>query len=60
MADIVRGQNVSAAWEAYVPLDPVDNIFQRHYLLEILRENGSFKKENGLYSNIAKSIQSEF
>lgn len=47
MADIVRGQNVSAAWEAYSPLDPVDNIFQRHYLLELLRANGSFKKENG-------------
>jgi len=47
MADIVRGQNVSAAWEAYVPLDPTDNIFQRHYLLECLRENGSFEKENG-------------
>jgi hypothetical protein len=47
MADIVRGQNVSAAWEAYVPLDPVDNIFQRHWLLEMLRSNGSFKKENG-------------
>ncbi len=44
---INSGQNVSAAWEAYVPLDPTDNIFQRHFLLEQLRANGSFEKQNG-------------
>lgn len=47
MADIVRGQNVSAAWEAYVNEKPEDNIFTRHWLLENLRQNGSFKKQNG-------------
>ena len=45
---IVSGQNVSAAWEAYVPQDPTDNIFQRHWLLEQLRANGSFEKQNGV------------
>lgn len=48
MADIVRGQNVSAAWEAYVGTDPEDNIFTRHWLLEQLRANGSFEKQNGV------------
>lgn len=48
MADVVRGQNVAAAWEAYVGADPVDNIFQRHWLLEQLRANGSFEKQNGV------------
>jgi hypothetical protein len=47
MADIVRGQNVSAAWEAYVPQNPVDNIFTRHWLLENIRENGSFEEQHG-------------
>lgn len=47
MADVVRGQNVSAAWEAYVGTDPTDNIFARHWLLEQLRANGSFEKQNG-------------
>jgi hypothetical protein len=47
MADVVRGQNVAAAWEAYVNSDPEDNIFQRHYVLELLRANGSFEKQNG-------------
>lgn len=47
MAAINSGQNVAAAWEAYVGLDPVDNIFARHYLLEQLRANGSFEKQNG-------------
>ncbi len=47
MADIVRGQNVSAAWEAYVGTDPTDNIFARHWLLEQLRANGSFEEEHG-------------
>ncbi len=44
---INSGQNVAAAWEAYVGTDPVDNIFQRHWLLEQLRANGSFEKDNG-------------
>jgi hypothetical protein len=44
---INSGQNVAAAWEAYVGTDPTDNIFQRHWLLEQLRANGSFQKENG-------------
>jgi hypothetical protein len=44
---INSGQNVAFAWEAYVGLDPVDNIFQRHWLLEQLRSNGSFEKQNG-------------
>jgi hypothetical protein len=47
MSDVVRGQNVAAAWEAYVNQDPEDNIFQRHWLLEQLRSNGSFEKQNG-------------
>jgi hypothetical protein len=47
MAAINSGQNVAAAWEAYVPSDPTDNIFQRHWLLEQLRANGSFEKQNG-------------
>jgi hypothetical protein len=44
---INSGQNVAAAWEAYVGTDPVDNIFARHWLLEQLRSNGSFEKQNG-------------
>lgn len=44
---INSGQNVAFAWEAYVPADPTDNIFQRHWLLEQLRANGSFEKQNG-------------
>ena len=48
MAAVVSGQNVSAAWEAYVGTDPVDNIFARHWLLEQLRANGSFEKQNGV------------
>lgn len=48
MATIVSGQNVSAAWEAYVGTDPADNIFARHWLLEQLRANGSFEKQNGV------------
>lgn len=43
----LSGQNVAAAWEAYVDSDPVDNIFARHWLLEQLRANGSFEKQNG-------------
>lgn len=41
------GQNVSAAWEAYVSKDPVDNVFPRHWLLEQLRANGSFEEQHG-------------
>lgn len=41
------GPFVAAAWEAYVDADPVDNIFARHWLLEQLRANGSFEKQNG-------------
>ena len=48
MAAINSGQNVAAAWEAYVGTDPVDNIFLRHWLLEQLRANGSFQKQNGV------------
>lgn len=47
MSAINAGQNASAAWQAYVGTDPVDNIFQRHWLLEQLRANGSFEKQNG-------------
>ena len=42
-----QGQTVAAAWEAYVNQDPTDNIFQRHWLLENLRQNGSFEKQTG-------------
>lgn len=54
MADIVRGQLVAEAWEAYVPLDPADNIFDRYWLMEQLRANGSFEEEHGsvIRSNI--------
>lgn len=48
MATINSGQNVAAAWEAYVNQDPVDNVFARHWLLEQLRANGSFEKQNGV------------
>lgn len=47
MTDIVRGEAVARAWEAYVPQDPVDNIFARYWLLEQLRANGGFEKQNG-------------
>lgn len=48
MAAVVGGQNLSAAWEAYAGTDPTDNIFARHWLLEQLRANGSFEKQNGV------------
>lgn len=48
MSAINSGQNTAAAWEAYVNLDPVDNVFARHWLLEQLRSNGSFEKQNGV------------
>lgn len=41
------GEAVARAWEAYVPQDPVDNIFSRYWLLEQLRSNGAFEKQNG-------------
>lgn len=44
---INAGQNAAAAWQAYVGLDPTDNIFKRHWCLEQLRQNGSFTKQNG-------------
>ena len=47
MAAINAGQNASAAWQAYVPADPTDNIFKRHFLLEQMRENGSFEEQHG-------------
>lgn len=47
MAAPNQGQEVAESWEAYVSSDPVDNVFARHYLLEKLRENGSFEKQNG-------------
>ena len=47
MADPNDGQVVTEAWEAYVNQDPTDNIFARHALLEELRSNGSFEKQNG-------------
>ncbi len=47
MAAPNQGQTVAAAWEAYVNQDPTDNIFQRHWLLENLRQNGSFEKQTG-------------
>jgi hypothetical protein len=48
------GQNVAAAWEAYTPQDPVDNIFPRHAILEELRSNGSWEEQHGtvIRSNI--------
>jgi hypothetical protein len=45
---INSGQNVAAAWEAYVPSDPTDNIFQRHWILEQLRGGSGFEKQNGV------------
>jgi hypothetical protein len=47
MADPNDGQVVTEAWEAYVSQDPVDNVFARHWLLEQLRSNSSFEKQNG-------------
>lgn len=41
------GEEVARAWEAYVPQDPVDNIFDRYWILEQLRSNGAFEKQNG-------------
>lgn len=46
-ANAPAGQTVAAAWEAYVNQDPADNIFKRHWLLEQMRANGSFEKQNG-------------
>ena len=47
MAAINAGQNASAAWQAYVPADPRDNIFKRHQLLEWMRQNDCFDEQHG-------------
>jgi len=41
------GQVVAAAWEAYVNQDPADNIFDRYWLLENLRQGDSFEEQHG-------------
>lgn len=41
------GQTLVAAWEAYVPQDPEDNIFDRYWLLENLRGGESFEEQHG-------------
>ena len=41
------GQLVAAAWEDYVKQDPTDNIFDRYWLLENLRQGGGFRKGAG-------------
>src|SRR3990167_8564491 len=41
------GQVVASAWEDYVAQDPVDNVFDRYWLLENLKGGGSFKKGAG-------------
>ena len=47
MAEPNDGQVITEAWEAYVNQDPTDNVFTRHALLEELRKNGLFEKQNG-------------
>lgn len=46
MPAINAGQNASAAWQAYVPQDPKDNIFKRHQLLELMKTN-AFEEQHG-------------
>jgi hypothetical protein len=41
------GQLVAAAWEDYVSQDPADNIFERYWLLENLRQGNGFRKGAG-------------
>ena len=41
------GQLIAASWEAYVSHDPEDNIFDRYWLLENLKQGKSFEKQNG-------------
>jgi hypothetical protein len=41
------GQLVASAWEAYVTSKPEDNIFDRYWLLENLREGESFEEQHG-------------
>ena len=47
MPAINAGQNAAAAWQAYVPADPTDNIFKRHQLLEWMRAGASFEEQHG-------------
>lgn len=47
MADPNDGQPLVAAWEAYVPQDPEDNIFDRYWLLENLRGGEAFEEQHG-------------
>ncbi len=58
MAAINGGQNAAAAWAALVPANPTDNIFKRHYLLEKMRENGSFEEQHGnvIQSNLEYAL----
>lgn len=46
MPAINAGQNASAAWQAYVPQDPRDNIFKRHQLLEWMKDK-AFEEQHG-------------
>jgi len=41
------GQLVTAAWEAYVNQDPEDNVFDRYWLLENLRQGEAFEEQHG-------------
>lgn len=41
------GQLIAASWEAYVSHEPEDNIFDRYWLLENLKEGKAFEKQNG-------------
>lgn len=46
MPAINAGQNASAAWQAYVPQNPRDNIFKRHQLLEWMKDK-AFEEQHG-------------
>ncbi len=37
---LLTGEEVAAAWEAYVPVTPEDRIFDRHWLMEQWRTAG--------------------
>jgi hypothetical protein len=41
------GQLIASSWEAYVSHEPEDNIFDRYWLLENLKQGKSFEKQNG-------------
>tara|TARA_R110000824_G_scaffold271377_3_gene459918 strand:- start:309 stop:1277 length:969 start_codon:yes stop_codon:yes gene_type:complete len=47
MANPNDGQLITEAWEAYVNQDPMDNIFDRYWLLENLRKGESFEEQHG-------------